>query len=100
MKLGAALKEIREVNSLTIKQLSVKSGVDASYITKIENGKRTPSLEVLSKVCDSLSISVGSLIVLSEASELNEHSSRFYIKNLASTINHMLGKESYYFDYE
>lgn len=52
----ARLKEERESHKLSQLDLAYISGVSQNMITYIENGKRTPSLRTILKLCDALQI--------------------------------------------
>lgn len=56
------IKQYREKQGLTQKQLAEKIDVTTEYISYIENGQRTPSLALLKKIAKSLSINVKDLI--------------------------------------
>lgn len=56
MDLGAKLRSLRKLRALTVEDLSRLSGVSRSYITNIENGRKT---EVSTKVLESLSAALG-----------------------------------------
>lgn len=51
MELGEKLRSLRMLRELTVEELSKQSGVSRSYITNIENGRKT---EVSNKVLDNL----------------------------------------------
>ncbi|QXE19977.1 helix-turn-helix domain-containing protein [Clostridium sp. 001] len=57
MKLSAKLRELRNTNNLTLKELSKKSGISVSFISDIENGRRNPSIETLKSLANALGIS-------------------------------------------
>jgi DNA-binding XRE family transcriptional regulator len=48
------IQELREKYKLTQHQLSIKSGIPRSTISKIENGKRNVSFDKLLKIADAL----------------------------------------------
>lgn len=48
------IQELREKYQLTQYQLSIKSGIPRSTISKIENGKRNVSFDKLLKIADAL----------------------------------------------
>lgn len=52
MDLGTKLRSLRKLRDLTVEELSKMAGVSRSYITNIENGRKT---EVSTKVLESLS---------------------------------------------
>jgi len=44
------------MNNLTIKELSEKTGVSISAISLIENGKRVPSIYIVSRIAQALKV--------------------------------------------
>jgi transcriptional regulator with XRE-family HTH domain len=52
VQFGANLKKIRESKNLTQAQLAIDCDSDISYISRIENGKISPSLIYLKKMAD------------------------------------------------
>lgn len=56
MDLGAKLRSLRKLRDMTVEDLSRLSGVSRSYITNIENGRKT---EVSNKVIGGLSLALG-----------------------------------------
>lgn len=57
-KLGLRIKELRELSDLTQGQLATKAGLSRNYISSIENGRYSPSLETLGKIADVLDVTV------------------------------------------
>ena len=54
---GNNIKRIREQKSISVNELSRLSGVNASYISALERGKKNnPSLDILQKIADALEI--------------------------------------------
>lgn len=63
MKEVLRIKEFRKLKSLTISQLSYKSGIARGYITELENGKyENPSLQIICKLSRALNITPNELI--------------------------------------
>lgn len=58
---GRALRELREQNKLTARDLAADSGVSAAMISRIENGQVSPSLSTLNALAQSLQVPVVSL---------------------------------------
>jgi transcriptional regulator with XRE-family HTH domain len=54
--IGTKLRSLRKLRELTVEELSQRSGVSRSYITNIENGRKT---EVSSRVVSSLAGALG-----------------------------------------
>lgn len=64
---GQALKLLRRYQGLNQSNLAKKVGVSRSYISEIESGNRTPSLDLLNRYADVFNIPVSSLIFFAEA---------------------------------
>ncbi len=62
--LGSVLKQQREAFSLTQRELAHKLGVKASHIAYLENGRRRPSLSLLSRIADTLGLDKQQLFLL------------------------------------
>jgi transcriptional regulator with XRE-family HTH domain len=58
VKVGARLKELRNQKRLTQDQLNQISGVDRTYISDVENGRRNISIETLETLLKGLEISL------------------------------------------
>lgn len=52
--LGQRVKHLREQNNLTQKELAEKAGITRNYISSIETGRYSPSIETLQKIADVL----------------------------------------------
>jgi len=59
-----ALRKIRELRSLSQRELADKSGVDASTINRLEKGMRKPWPRTLRKLADTLDIPVEKFVDL------------------------------------
>lgn len=53
---GAALKKIRRARDLSQKELAVESGLDRTFISLLERGKRQPTLGTLYQISKALNI--------------------------------------------
>ena len=61
--LGSFLKEIREVNSLTIRQIEDATGISNAYLSLLENDKiKKPSANVLYKLASVYNIELSLLL--------------------------------------
>ena len=65
------LKETRKILKLTQERLAELVGTTDRNIRYIENGKTTPSLKMLRRICDSLNLSMESVIITKEEDEEN-----------------------------
>jgi transcriptional regulator with XRE-family HTH domain len=59
---GAVLREARVSAGLSQEALGFKAEVDRTYISYLENDLKSPTLEMLAKLCLSLDIAVSELI--------------------------------------
>lgn len=62
MTLGENIKRKRAERDLDQQELAAKIGVSKSHICRIEKGSITPSLEVITKLADTLRCSVDELL--------------------------------------
>lgn len=60
-KFGATVKGLRRRANITVKELAGRSGLAASTISKIENGRLLPSYETMLRLADGLSVDVAEL---------------------------------------
>jgi len=61
MSYGAKLKEIRKKLGFTLEDISQKTGFTKSFISQIENGKNSPSISSLKKICYALGTTISEL---------------------------------------
>lgn len=59
---GANLKKIREGKGFTQAQLAIDSDLDISYISRIENGKISPSLIYITHIAAALNVDIKQLV--------------------------------------
>ena len=63
------LKKLRNIYGFKASEMSTKLGISSSYLSEIENGKKQPSLELLTKYSEIFDIKLSSLILISETYE-------------------------------
>lgn len=59
---GTELRNARTNAGLTQEELSFAAEVDRTYISQLEHDKKSPTLDVLFRICDALTISASDLI--------------------------------------
>lgn len=64
VRLGGRLKALRKKRLLTITQLALYTGLSVGYLSNVERGQSSPTVENLGKICRGLGVSV--VDVLSE----------------------------------
>ncbi len=57
LKIGQRIKELRKELNLSQEALALKSEVDRTYMTDVENGRRNVSIEILEKIISALKVS-------------------------------------------
>ena len=60
--IGQKVREMRESRMISGAQLAKAAGVEASYVSDIENGKKTPSIAVIKKIGKALGTDPGYFI--------------------------------------
>ena len=66
IKVGARLKELRNQKKITQEQLYRISGIDRTYISDVENGRRNVSIETLETILNGLEVSLATFFSKSE----------------------------------
>ncbi|EHQ25044.1 helix-turn-helix domain-containing protein [Mucilaginibacter paludis] len=60
-KVGSRIREIREKNGISQKDLSYTADLDRSYIASVENGQRNISIVNLEKIAKALKVNLSEL---------------------------------------
>lgn len=66
--LGKELRAVREALGMSQEQLAFKAGVHRTYVSLLERDKKSPTLNVLFRVCEALGISTAELVARVEKS--------------------------------
>ncbi len=61
--LGAALRDIRTRNGMTLRELSDLAAISPGYLSELERGRKEVSSELLASVCQGLSVTVSDVII-------------------------------------
>ena len=67
--LGKELKKARESAELTQEQLAFAAQVDRSYISQLERDLKSPTLDMLFRLCEALGVSASELVARVERSK-------------------------------
>ncbi len=60
--LGKELKQVREASGMSQESLAFEAGVHRTYVSLLERDKKSPTLNVLFRICKALEISAAELI--------------------------------------
>ena len=66
--LGNELKKARESANLTQEKLAFDAGVDRTYISQLEHDKKSPTVDVLLRICDAIGVKASEVIANVEKS--------------------------------
>lgn len=58
IKIGCRIKELRELRSMSQKDLAYSADLDRSYIASVENGSRNISIVNINKIATALNVSL------------------------------------------
>lgn len=67
--IGKALKRTRQFHRMTQTALAEQLGISKSYVSEIESGKKTPTIEVLQKYSEVFGVPASSFLLFSESLE-------------------------------
>lgn len=98
MNLGENIKIIRKIKSLTLKEMSLITGITSSFLSDIENNKKLPSVETLNKLAEGLNVPLYMLFKegMSEdhkESESSSHQDNFILQAKALFMSDSLSRE-------
>lgn len=58
MDVGTRVTYLRQKKNMTTNKLANMAGISQSYLREVELGKKNPTVELLSLICDALNISL------------------------------------------
>ena len=58
-KFGKRVRELRTKKGVSQEALAFKAGIDRTYMTSVENGKRNISIQNIEKIVKALGVSMG-----------------------------------------
>jgi transcriptional regulator with XRE-family HTH domain len=61
MSIGRRIHRLRSESHITQRELSEATGLAVSYLSRVENGKLTPTVPTLTKIADALSVPLTAL---------------------------------------
>ena len=70
--LGNELRKARENADLTQEQLALDADVDRTYISMLENNKKSPTVDMLFRLCDAMDIAASDIIRRVERGDSDE----------------------------
>jgi transcriptional regulator with XRE-family HTH domain len=71
LAVGVRVKALREAMSLSLRDLSERSGVSAPMLSQVERGETSPTLAVAARIASGLDLSLSQLLRLDEGGEVS-----------------------------
>lgn len=84
VELGEVIRKLRLQRNLTVRDLAEKTNLSYAYISQIENGKRTPTIETLDKLAKALGVTIQYLIDAPKTEEI-EREDMLFLDMIKST---------------
>ena len=85
--IGMVLKNLRKERKLTLKELAEQTGVSISFLSQVERGKSSVTLESLKKIADALKVNPTVFFPENDKEkDLKEIREQFYYKDLSCGI--------------
>ncbi|AFL73220.1 helix-turn-helix transcriptional regulator [Thiocystis violascens] len=75
-KLGEALRLVRSFHDISQIELAYRLGISRSYLSELESGKKTPSIDLLASYAKVFEIPISYLLLFYETLEENDTSSK------------------------
>ena len=69
--LGEALRQARKVAGISQEELAFEAKIDRTYVSQLENGHKSPTVDVLFRICPILGMAASELIAQVERSLLS-----------------------------
>lgn len=93
MSYGVKLRDTRKKLGMTLEDISQKTGFTKSFISQIENGKNSPSIASLKKICYALGTTISELFE-DERNTINIYGAGDYkvFKNKSITMSFLASK--------
>lgn len=60
--LGEELIRAREAAGMTQEGLAHKAGIDRTYVSQLENNHKSPTVDMLFRICDALDVSASAIL--------------------------------------
>ncbi len=97
--LGSQLRELRISRAITLEVLSERTGFSKGYLSRIENGRKTPPLGSLARIAVALGTTVSKMLN-QQPSEVSSDSSPFFsIVRKADRARVVTGASAFGYDY-
>lgn len=91
--LNSALRTIREIHRLQQSEMAEKLHISRSHLSEIESGKKSISVELLSRYADAFDVPASTFLSFAEALEGTSSRRQANAKKLLSVLDWVLDKD-------
>ena len=70
MKIGRAIYAVRKEKRLKLEDVAFDAGTDSGYLSRIETGRRSPSLAMLEKIASAMGVPVSLIVAMAEGENI------------------------------
>ncbi len=68
--LGDEIRKARDKSELTQEELSFAAKIDRTYISQLENNKKSPTVDLFLRICEAMGVSASKLIARVEKARM------------------------------
>lgn len=69
MSLGTELRKARQKASLSQEKVAFAAGIDRSYLSQLENDRKSPTVDTLFRICAAVGVKASALLARVERAE-------------------------------
>lgn len=85
-ELGKRINEIRKIKRITQEDLAEKADLTVSYISKIETGKKNPTIAVIEKIAHAMGVGIYQLFISLEPELMSDRTILEKIEELVNIL--------------
>jgi len=90
MKIGQSVKQVRKKKGISQKDLCKSIGITQSYLSQVENDKKTPSIDVLETISNHFDMPLSIMLWFSlKEEDIEEHKREIY-RSLKPVLDEMV----------
>ncbi len=76
MNIGRAIYALRKEKCLKLEDVALDAETDSGHLSRIETGRRKPSLPMLEKIAASMGVSVSLIVAMAEGEDVSQWAAR------------------------
>lgn len=84
MNIGRAIYALRKEKGLKLEDVALDADTDSGHLSRIETGRRKPSLPMLEKIAASMGVSVSLIVAMAEGEDVSQWAARGAARGVAT----------------